>query len=255
MECVGVIDQFHKRASLQPEAEKQAPSEAGRENPKQQPPHDQEAQAMTTTTHPASMSTEQRDQARRAQFTGHITDVIHGVGDAFAIYHYTNTAGKLCAIAFYGKAIKPAFRYSFRSLELRNEYSNDWASGVMRAQERIAERRAQRNQPHALSVGDVLMSMWGYEQTNVDYYEVTAHHGRTQVTLRRIAARSEATGGMQGDCTPVPGKFTGEPIRCKVDGSSNTVRLSSFQRASKIEPIATVDGLRVWPVDHWTAYA
>ena len=255
MECVGVIDQFHKRASFQPEAEKQAPSEAGRENPKQQPPHDQEAQAMTTTTHPASMSTEQRDQARRAQFTGHITDVIRGVGDAFAIYHYTNTAEKLCAIAFYGKAIKPAFRYSFRSVELRNEYSNDWASGVMRAQERIAERRAQRNQPHALSVGDVLMSMWGYEQTNVDYYEVTAHHGRTQVTLRPIAARREATGGMQGDCTPVPGKFTGEPMRCKVDGSSNSVRLSSFQRASKIEPLAVVDGLRVWPVDHWTAYA
>ena len=107
----------------------------------------------------------------------------------------------------------------------------------------------------ALSIGDVLMSMWGYEQTNVDYYEVTAHHGRTQITLRPIVARREATGGMQGDCTPVPGKFTGEPIRCKVDGSSNTVRLSSFQRASKIEPIATVDGLRVWPVDHWTAYA
>ncbi|WP_426661958.1 hypothetical protein [Rhodanobacter aciditrophus] len=116
---------------------------------------------MTTTMHPASMTTEQRDQARRTQFTGTI---------------------------------------------------------------------------------------------NVDYYEVTACHGRTQVTLRPIAAHRQATGSMVGDCTPVPGKFTGEPMRCKVDGSSNTVRLSSFQRASKIEPLAVVDGLRVWPVDHWTAY-
>lgn len=65
MECIGVIDQFQKRASLQPEAEKQAPSEAGREKPKQQPSHDQEAQDMTTMTHPASMSIEQRDYARR----------------------------------------------------------------------------------------------------------------------------------------------------------------------------------------------
>lgn len=210
---------------------------------------------MTTTTHPTSMIIDQRDQARRAQFTGTITNVIRGAGEAFAIFHYTNPAGALCAIAFYGKAIKPAFRYRFRSAELRDTHCGDWAGGVMRAQERTAARRAQRNQPHTLTVGDVLMSMWGYEQTNVDYYEVTARHGRTQITLREIAAHREATGSMVGDCTPLPGKFTGEPMRCKVDGSSNSVRLSSFQRASKIEPLAVVDGLRVWPVDHWTAYA
>ena len=82
-----MIDQFQKRASLQPEAEKQAPSEAGWEKPKQQLLHDQEAQAMTTTTHPASMTTEQRDQARRTQFHGHITEDLF---DAAALHFQLN---------------------------------------------------------------------------------------------------------------------------------------------------------------------
>ena len=209
---------------------------------------------MTMTMHPASMTTDQRDQARRALIAGDITNVIRGENDAFVIYHYTNAEGAPCARAFNGKATKSAFRFRFRSAELRAAHCNDWADGVMRDQARTAERRAERNAPHALAVGDVLMSMWGYEQTNVDYYEVTELHGRSQVTLRQIARRSEATGDMQGDYVPVPGQFIGEPSRHRVDGAHNAVRLSSFERASKIEPLAVVNGVRLWPVDHWTAY-
>ena len=210
---------------------------------------------MNTKTHPASMTNAQRDHARRALIAGNITDVIHGTGAAFTIFHYTNAAGAPSAVAFRGKAIKPAFRYRFRSAELRATHCNEWVQAQEAAQARQAARRTERNAPHALVVGDVLMSMWGYEQTNVDYYQVTELHGRSQVTLRQIARRSEATGDMQGDCVPAPGQFIGEPRRCKVDGAQNTVRLSTFERASKIEPVAIVDELRVWPVDHWTAYA
>jgi len=210
---------------------------------------------MSTTTHPASMTTEQRDKARRAFIAGDITDVIRGENKAFAIFHYTNPSGALCALAFAGKAIKPAFRYRFRSAKLREQHCNEWAGRVMLAAATTTERRVARNQAHTLAIGDVLISMWGYEQTNVDYYEVIELHGRTQVTLRQIARRTEVTGDMQGDCAPVPGQFIGEPSRRRVDGAHNAVRFSSFERASKVEPLATVDGVRIWPVEHWTAYA
>lgn len=210
---------------------------------------------MTTTTHPASMTIEQRDQARRALIAGDITDVIRRANEAFAIFHYTNTTGEACAVAFRGKATKPGFRYRFRSAKLRAAHCNEWADRVMLAAASTAERRAARNQAHTLAVGDVLLSMWGYEQTNVDYYQVTGLHGRTMVTLREIASRREETASMQGHCTPCPGQFIGEPRRCRVDGARNDVRLSSFERAAKIEPLAIVDGVRIWPVDHWTAYA
>ena len=211
---------------------------------------------MTTKTHPASMTTEQRDQARRALIaTNDLTNVIRGSNEAFAIFHYTNAAGAPCAVAFRGKAIKPTFRYRFRSAELRAAHCNEWVQAQEAAQSRQAARRAECNAPHVLAVGDVLMSMWGYEQTNVDYYQVIELHGRTQVTLREIAKRREETGSMQGDCVPIPGQFIGEPSRRRVDGAHNTVRISSFELASKIEPLAKVDGVRMWPVDHWTAYA
>ena len=210
---------------------------------------------MTTTTHPANMTTTQRDQARRALIASDITDVIRGDSEIFTIFHYTNTAGALCAVAFRGKAIRPAFRYRFGSPALRDTYCRDWADGVMWSQASTVARRAARNQAHTFVVGDVLMSMWGYEQTNVDYYQVTELHGRTQITLRQIARRSEETASMQGDCTPIPGQFIGEPSRRRVDGIHNAVRPSSFECAAKVEPLAIVDGVRIWPVDHWTAYA
>ena len=210
---------------------------------------------MTTRTHPASMTTEQHDLARRARIASEITDAIRCAGEAFAIFHYTNAAGALCAVAFRGKAIKPAFRYRFCSVELRAAHCNEWVQAQETAQACQAERRAERNAPRALLIGDVLMSMWGYEQTNVDYYQVVALNGLTQVTLHEIAKRREETGFIQGDCVPQPGRFIGEPRRCRVDGAHNSVRLSSFERASKIEPLAVMDGVRMWPVDHWTAYA
>ena len=210
---------------------------------------------MNTKTHPTSMTTEQREQIRRALIAGEITDVMGGENEAFEIFHYSNAAGAPCAVAFRGKAIKPAFRYRFRSDELRAAHCNEWIQAREAAQIRQAARRAERNTPHALAVGDVLMSMWGYEQTNVDYYQVIELHGRTQVTLCQIARRSEETASMQGDCTPLPGQFIGKPSHRRVDGARNTVRLSSFERASKIEPLAVIDSVRIWPVDHWTAYA
>ena len=211
---------------------------------------------MTTKTHPASLTTAQRDQARRALIaTSDITGEIRGNGDAFELFHYTNAAGAPCAVAFRGKAIKPAFRFSFRSAELRASHCNEWVQAQEAARARQDARRTERNAPHSLAVGDVLMSMWGYEQTNIDYYQVIELHGRTQVTLQEIAKRREETGFLQGDCVPQPAHLIDEPRRCRVDGAHNSVRLSSFERASKIEPLAAVDGVRMWPIDHWTAYA
>ena len=60
------------------------------------------------------------------------------------------------------------------------------------------------------------------------------------------------TASVQGDCTLQPGHFIDDPRRCSVDSADNGVRFSGFARASKIDPLAVVDGVRIWPVDHWT---
>ena len=55
---------------------------------------------------------------------------------------------------------------------------------------------------HSLRVGDILAASWGYEQTNVDLYQVVALKGRTMVSVRRCALEvdhSEAVSGMSED--------------------------------------------------------
>ncbi|MCV5331283.1 hypothetical protein OFC87_24075, partial [Escherichia coli] len=42
-----------------------------------------------------------------------------------------------------------------------------------------------------VSVGDIFVSSWGYEQTNVTFYQVLSVHGKKTVTVREIRANSE----------------------------------------------------------------
>lgn len=38
-----------------------------------------------------------------------------------------------------------------------------------------------------VSVGDIFVSSWGYEQTNVTFYQVLSVHGKKTVTVARFA--------------------------------------------------------------------
>lgn len=53
--------------------------------------------------------------------------------------------------------------------------------------------------------GDILYSSWGYDQTNIDFYEVKQATG-AMVTLQKLAAETETTGFMSGKTKPVLGK-------------------------------------------------
>lgn len=66
-----------------------------------------------------------------------------------------------------------------------------------------------------MKVGDILYSDWGYEQTNIDFYEVVKATEKT-VTVRKIESRKTHTGDMTGTAEPEPGAFKGEPMRRKV---------------------------------------
>ena len=61
--------------------------------------------------------------------------------------------------------------------------------------------------------GDIFLCSWGYEQTNIDFYEVTKKSKKC-IFIRPIEKRKEE-GGKQMDyyVSPLPGKYTGEEIR------------------------------------------
>ena len=91
-----------------------------------------------------------------------------------------------------------------------------------RRKESEERRRREREAAASVSVGDVFVTSWGYEQTNVDYFEVVEKHGQ-YVTVRPIASRTvENTGWMQRTVEAVPGSYLSSSTL--LDGESSARR-------------------------------
>jgi hypothetical protein len=69
---------------------------------------------------------------------------------------------------------------------------------------------------HDIVVGDIFEYSWGYDQTNVDYFEVVGVTPKT-VKIRKIGAASvpDSEGFMSDKCVPVPGKFVRDEVLVK----------------------------------------
>lgn len=49
-----------------------------------------------------------------------------------------------------------------------------------------------------IKVGDVFYASWGYEQTNIDFFEVVALKGKTQVVIKEVALEVDKEEGISG---------------------------------------------------------
>lgn len=173
--------------------------------------------------------------------------------DELGIEILMSTCG-IYAMGWRGKAIKPSFNYRFRSQDRCLDYLNDFINKAKEIEQSKKQRQAEQNAiPRNVEVNDVLVSIWGYEQTNVDYYQVVELVGKSSAYIREIAKeKMDGEHFMTGTCVPLIDQFVGEKFLARV--KNGRIRLNSFSGASKKEYIVT-NGVRVYPPDHWTAYA
>ena len=85
-----------------------------------------------------------------------------------------------------------------------------------------------------MEIGTVLISKWGWEQTNIDFYEVVKATEKT-VTIRQIASKEvESDTSMSGYVIPDKGNYIGEPMRRKIINAfgHTFVSLNSYSSAS-----------------------
>lgn len=153
-------------------------------------------------------------------------------GTDAAVYIYER-GGAPCAIGFHGKAQKPDFHFRYRSAEARDNSVKSYLEGRKSTAEYKAKIREERTAPHTLKLGDILYTSWGYDQTNVDFYEVTRVIGSHSVEITPIA-QSVATGegGPSEGVVAVPGKYTGAPMMKRAN-SGNSIRIESYAHATK----------------------
>jgi len=159
--------------------------------------------------------------------------------------YFKEANGKFYALGFRGRSIKPTFNYVFRTETERQAYVDRFFASILndsvRKTERQARRKALASQGHSLKVGDILVSSWGYEQTNIDYYQVTELIGKTMVEIRQIKAEVVGNHGFYDRVMPVKDafctpRFEGDTYRClplrkKVDPGSNSVTIHTYASA------------------------
>lgn len=147
------------------------------------------------------------------------------------------------------KRVKNAESYCFKTTAHRKQYVEKFITNCRKAEERRLESR--KTVERGLEVGDVLSAMWGYDQTNYNYYQVTKLIGKTQVEVREISQMTEQTNLMQGKCAPVAGSFIGEPM--KRVAKNGRVKICDVIRASKMD-YKEIAGTRIYDAGHFSSY-
>ncbi|WP_277277490.1 hypothetical protein [Thalassospira lucentensis] len=174
-----------------------------------------------------------RDAYIENYLPANVTKIASKASQAVA-YAYATKEGTPCAAFFVGRKTRPSAHNSFKSDWDREEsIKKHFEREDRKAAEKAAHRREISEQGRGVELGHVLVSSWGYDQTNVDFYQVTKLIGNTMAEIRKIgsidASRSTDV-SMTGHVMPDINQFVGDPIRVKI--SNGQCRLTSYSSAS-----------------------
>ena len=111
---------------------------------------------------------------------------------------------------------KPELNYLYPTQEAAQLAENNFFAKVARIQEKRnenaqAKKEARKNLVNPYQVGQILWDSWGYEQTNIDFYQVVEVKPRS-VVIRKIAQDIvESTGWASENVKPARNQFIGKP--------------------------------------------
>ena len=87
------------------------------------------------------------------------------------------------------------------------------------------ESKASTTNKDGVKVGDVFYDSWGWEQTNIDFYQVVGLRGKTQIVLKAVKHESKPTAWCQADVRPLKDQFiTGSYITHQQHDESGMIK-------------------------------
>lgn len=139
------------------------------------------------------------------------------------------------AMMFGGKRSKPDHHIVYRDAARRAEAVNNYINNLVEREADRTKRRAKTNAfEHTLKVDDILYSSWGYDQTNIDFYQVTKLVGKKSVILSKISGAIDHHDGCQSNMV-VASKDSfqdREQNMLKRVQEGNCIRIESYAHAS-----------------------
>jgi len=139
-----------------------------------------------------------------------------------------------CLKIFRGTASRPIANFYYHTKEQRetaiDSYVNSAESRIARKAEK---QREKKSFTPTLKIDDILYTSWGYDQTNVDFFQIVGTKG-CFVKVRQIMSQQvEGTGGFMC-CNVMPQKgcfFMGKPALRRKVCQGNTLRISECETA------------------------
>jgi hypothetical protein len=158
-------------------------------------------------------------------------------------YVYSDGRGRPCARVFFGKQAKPVSNYSYASPAARQKHVAEMFARRQAWQARKAAEKANAV-TYTYTVGEILSTCWGYEQTNREFYEVVRVSG-SAVTVRQIATETVSTGWATDRVVPLPGAHIGEEIRRMARRGCTGLKMNSSATA-RPHDFEMVAGVKVY---------
>ena len=149
------------------------------------------------------------------------------------------------AIAYTEKSFNHLWHYSFKTYDQMVERIKKTIDDRLQKQASVKERRVKRLEPHTLKVGDVLYTSWGYDQTNIEFFQVDELVGKNKLKLVGLGTKTLSGDGFSDKVVPgdrlgnhwtekrTNGVYEKDVALLKVARSDNSVRMSSFCSAYK----------------------
>jgi len=159
--------------------------------------------------------------------------------DAFGIEVYFSET-LLKAIFYAGKSSKSWWFYRFKTLdEMIKRIYESVDRHIERENEKLQKREELKKAMQVFKAadyftpGDIVVNTWGYEQTNVDFYQVTEVLNK-KIRVRKIGAEIvNATGPMSANVMPVKDSF------CDNSESSRNVSLLSLKAEINVSGVVS----------------
>ena len=121
-------------------------------------------------------------------------------------------------LAFMGKQSKAFHNYTYgsrkhdRDKAMEQLIENNRAHHKRKEDEREEKKQFRTN----FFFGDILYTSWGYDQTNVDFYEVVEVNGPKKITVREVAKKTVSGDGFTDRVVAVPGHYVGPEMSAMV---------------------------------------
>jgi len=170
-----------------------------------------------------------RDKALPPELAGKKPNV-DPKGTDMAIWQWTDEKGRFIAIAYQGRSDKAIWFEAFRDERSRQERIK---RTIGNRKEYLKEKKEKAEWQHSVKAGDIFDMSWGYDQTNIDFFQVTEVKAKFVVIRELDQKVKPKSQGTMDEVTPLKNKFVGRPMKKKVlvSGGRPYLKMTSYANA------------------------